>query len=74
MRRDFELATKDLASAARMQRVANVLTVVSLPVAVGGMLTNLPLDFAFTAVGPALLAYSAVKEHRASWVRFGNIP
>jgi len=73
MRRDFELATRDLATAAKMQKVANVLTVVALPVAVGGMLTGLPIDFAFTAVGPALLAYSAMKERGASWIKFGSM-
>ena len=74
MQHDFELATKDLATVATMQKVGDILTVVSLPVGIAGLLMGgLPLDFAFTAIGPALLGYSKLKEKRASWVKFGSL-
>ncbi len=73
MRRDFQLATSDLRRVARVQRVGNIMTVVALPVGVASLLTGLPLDFGFTALGPALLGYAALKEQSAMWVRFGSL-
>ncbi len=72
MRRDFELAMKDLSRATTLRRVGGLVSVVALPVAVGGLLTGLPLDFAFTAVGPAISARASGLAERAQWVHFGT--
>jgi hypothetical protein len=72
MKRDFELAGRDLRRMATLERVGSILTIVALPVAIAGLLAGLPLDFGFTAIGPGLVAYSKALEERASWVRFGN--
>ena len=73
MEKDFELAIRDLSTVAKMQRVGDILTVVGLPVAIGGLLTGLPLDFGFAAVGPAILLATDRMEKRSEWVRFGSL-
>jgi hypothetical protein len=73
MRRDFELATRDLKRVATLEKIGGLMTIVALPVAIGGLLTGLPLDFGFTAIGPGLLAYSKHLEQNACWVKFGSI-
>ncbi len=73
MRHDFKLAIRDLRRACNLNRVGGMLTVVALPVALGGLLSGLPLDFAFTAVGPAIALKGAQLERRAQWARFGSL-
>lgn len=72
MRRDFDLAMTDLAKSVTLQRVGGVVSVVALPVAIGGLLSGLPLDFAFTAVGPAINAQANRLARRSAWARFGS--
>jgi hypothetical protein len=73
MRKDFRLALRDLSHATTLQTIGGMLTIIALPVAIGGILSGLPLDFAFTAIGPAILLESKRLANRASWVKFGDI-
>ncbi len=73
MKRDFNLAIKDLAKVAKMQKVGDLLTYIGLPIALAApLLKGLPVDFGLAAIGPALLGYTKLLERRASWVRFGD--
>jgi hypothetical protein len=73
MRKDFQLALRDLSYATTLQTIGGMLTIIALPVAIGGILSGLPLDFAFTAIGPAILLESKRLADRASWVKFGDV-
>jgi hypothetical protein len=72
MRGDWRVAMRDLRRAGRMQRIGELMTIIALPVGVAGLLAGLPLDFAFTALGPGILAYTRYLESGTRWVRFGD--
>ena len=73
MQRDFELATKDIQKIAELQKFGDIVTIVALPAAIAGLLMGgIPLDFGFTAIGPALLGYSKLLEKKVAWVKFGT--
>jgi hypothetical protein len=73
MKRDFELAGRDLRRVATLEKVGGIFTIIALPVAIAGLLCGIPLDFGFTALGPGLVAYSKALEEKASWIRFGGL-
>lgn len=73
MGRDFELATRDLRALSEIENVGKALTIVSLPIALLAMIAELPVDFGFTLLGPALLGATSAWERKVSWVRFGNV-
>lgn len=73
MKKDFELAKRDLQRIAKIANIGSLMTIIALPVAIGGLLSGLPLDFGFTVLGPGLVAYSKRLEQSACWVKFGDV-
>jgi hypothetical protein len=72
IREDFALAKRDLRNASVLTSVGGLVSCVALPVAVAGLMLGLPIDFAFTAVGPAIAVCAWELERRASWIKFGE--
>jgi len=72
MQRDFELACDDMRKISSMRKASALVSLVALPVRIAGLLTGLPLDFAFTALGPALLGYSWLKKRNIAWALLGG--